>query len=145
MDKYKTSEMGKALKRVYRGEITAYDSVKLAEKEIADIFKAGTNSAKPEKIDTGSLGEIAGVCPLCGKNVIRGRVGYGCMGYVDGCEFRIGLTICNKTLPISEVRRMLATGKTAKIGGFVSKAGKIFSAALTVKDGKVVFDFGNDK
>ena len=141
MDKYKTSEMGKALKKVYRGEITAYDSVKLAEREIADIFKAGTNSATPERVETGSLGEIAGVCPLCGKNVIRGRVGYGCMGYVDGCEFRIGLTICKKTLPINEIRRMLATGKTAKMSGFVSKAGKIFSAALTVKDGKVVFDF----
>ncbi|MBO5908229.1 MAG: topoisomerase C-terminal repeat-containing protein, partial [Clostridia bacterium] len=72
---------------------------------------------------------------------IRGRVGYGCMGYKDGCEFRINLTICKKTLPIHEVRRMLATGKTAKMNGFVSKTGKIFSAALTVKDGKVVFDF----
>ena len=141
MDKYKTSEMGKALKRVYRGEITAYDSVKLAEREITDIFKSGTNSATPEHVETGSLGEIAGVCPLCGKNVIRGRVGYGCMGYVDGCEFRIGLTVCKKTLPINEVRRMLATGKTAKMNGFVSKAGKIFSASLAVKDGKVVFDF----
>ena len=141
MDKYKTSEMGKALKRVYRGEITAYDSVKLAQREIADIFKSGTNSATPEKVETGSLGEIAGACPLCGKNVIRGRVGYGCMGYKEGCEFRINLTICKKTLPINEMRRMLATGKTAKMNGFVSKAGKIFSAQLAIKDGKVVFDF----
>jgi len=36
---------------------------------------------------------------------------------------------------------LLATGKTAKMNGFVSKTGKIFSAALAVKDGKVVFDF----
>ena len=132
MDKYKTSEMGKALKRVYRKEISAEDSVKLAEREIAEIFKAGVRTAVPERVETGTLGEIAGACPICGKNVIRGRVGYGCMGYKDGCEFRINLTICKKTLPINEIRRLLATGKTAKMNGFVSKTGKIFSAALAV-------------
>nr|MCR4718150.1 DNA topoisomerase III [Bacillota bacterium] len=34
MDKYKTSEFGKALKRVYRGEIAITDSTALAEEEI---------------------------------------------------------------------------------------------------------------
>ena len=141
MDKYKTSEMGKALKRVFHGEITAEDSVKLAQREIAEIFKSGGTSAVPENVDTGSLGEIVGKCPLCEKNVIRGRQGYGCMGYKDGCEFRIGLTICKKTVPISEIKRMLATGTTAKLGGFISKSGKSFSGSLVVKDGKVVFSF----
>ena len=141
MDKYKTSEMGKALKRVFHGEITAEDSVKLAQREIAEIFKSGGTSAVPENVDTGSLGEIVGKCPLCEKNVIRGRQGYGCMGYKDGCEFRIGLTICKKIVPISEIKRMLATGTTAKLGGFISKSGKSFSGRLVVKDGKVVFSF----
>ncbi len=141
MDKYKTSEMGKALKRVYRGEIEVRESVRLAEAEIAEIFKNGGSSTVPQMIETGSLGEIIGPCPLCGKNVIRGRVGYGCMGYKEGCEFRIGLTICKKTVPINELRRMLATGSTAKLGGFISKKGKMFDGRLVVKDGKVVFDF----
>ncbi|MBQ4070929.1 MAG: topoisomerase C-terminal repeat-containing protein [Clostridia bacterium] len=141
MDKYKTSEMGKALKRVFRGEITASDSVKLAEREISEIFKNGGTSPIPERVDTGSLGEIVGKCPVCGKNVIRGRVGYGCMGYTDGCKFRIRLSICKKTVPIGELRRMLATGSTAKLTGFISKTGKMFSAKLKLDGAKIVFDF----
>ena len=141
MDKYKTSEMGKALKRVFRGEMTAEESVKLAEREIKEIFESGGTSGAPEKIDTGSLGEIVGKCPLCGKNVIRGKAGWGCMGYVDGCDFRMGLTVCKKTVPIGEVRRLLATGTTAKLYGFISKAGKSFSGRLEIKDGKVAFNF----
>ena len=141
MDKYKTSEMGKALKRVFRGEITADDSVKLAEREISEIFKSGGSAPVASPVETGSLGEIVGACPLCGKNVIRGRSGYGCMGYKDGCEFRMGLSICKKTLPILEVKRMFATGSTARMSGFVSKTGKMFSARIVIKDGKVGLDF----
>ena len=141
MDKYKTSEMGKSLKRVFRGEIKAEDSVKLAEREIAAIFENGGTSSVAERIDTGSLGEIVGICPLCGKNVIRGKSGYGCMGYKEGCEFRIGLTICKKTIPIGEIRRLLATGSTVKLSGFISKTGKTFRGRLVVKDGAVVFNF----
>ncbi len=141
MDKYKTSEMGKALKRVFRGEMTAEESVKLAEREISEIFKNGGTSATPARIETGSLGEIVGVCPLCKKNVIRGRTGYGCMGYKDGCDFRIGLTICKKTIPIGEIKRLLATGSTVKLNGFISKNGKSFSGKLVLKDGAVVFGF----
>ncbi len=141
MDKYKTSEMGKSLKRVFRGEIKAEDSVKLAQREIAEIFENGGTSSVAEKIDTGSLGEIVGPCPICGKNVIRGNSGYGCMGYKEGCEFRIGLTICKKTIPIGEIRRLLATGSTLKLSGFISKTGKTFRGKLVVKDGAVVFSF----
>ena len=141
MDKYKTSEMGKSLKRVFRGEIKAEDSVKLAQQEIAEIFRNGGTSTVAEKIDTGSLGEIVGPCPLCGKNVIRGKAGYGCMGYKDGCEFRIGLAICKKTIPIMEIRRLLATGSTVKLSGFISKTGKTFRGKLVIKDSAVVFNF----
>ena len=141
MDKYKTSEMGKSLKRVFRGEIKAADSVKLAEQEITEIFRNGGTSTVAEKIDTGSLGEIVGPCPICGRNVIRGNHGYGCMGYKDGCEFRIGLTICKKTIPIGEIRRLLATGSTVELRGFISKNGKTFRGKLVVKDGAVVFNF----
>ena len=141
MDKYKTSEMGKSLKRVFRGEIKAEDSVKLAQQEIAEIFRNGGTSTVAEKIDTGSLGEIVGPCPLCGKNVIRGKAGYGCMGYKAGCEFRIGLAICKKTIPITEIRRLLATGSTVKLSGFISKTGKTFRGKLVIKDGAVVFNF----
>ncbi|MBQ8689832.1 MAG: topoisomerase C-terminal repeat-containing protein [Clostridia bacterium] len=141
MDKYKTSEMGKALKKVFHGEMSAEESVKLAEREILEIFKNGGTAVAAAPVPTGSLGEIVGPCPLCGKNVIRGRQGYGCMGYKEGCDFRIGLTICKKTVPINQIRALLATGTTAKLRGFISKTGKSFDGKLIIKDGKVVFDF----
>ena len=142
MDKYKTSELGKALKKVYRGEMSVEDSVKLAEHEIAEVFKGSTAAFTPPKINTGSYGEIVGPCPLCGRNVVRGKTSYGCMGYSAGCEFRIGISICKKDLSITEARRILTEGKSSKISGFVSKKGTYFSANLVLRDGEVVFDFG---
>lgn len=140
MDKYKTSELGKALKRVFRGEMTIEESVKLAEGEIAAVFENGKN-LKPITADTGEYGQIAGVCPVCGKNVVRGKYNYGCMGYADGCGFRIGLNICRRDIPFVEVQRLLATGRTAKLDGFISKNGKRFAAKLVIKDNAAVFSF----
>ena len=144
MDKYKTSELGKALKKVYRGEMTVGDSVALAEAEIAEVFKKG--GGVPQSIagvDTGKYGEIVGKCPLCGKNVVRGKFNYGCMGFEDGCTFRVGVNICKRDIPIAEVRRLLAEGATDTMPGFISKNGKYFKARLILKDGNAVFDFTN--
>lgn len=143
MDKYKTSELGKALKRVYHGEMTVDESVKLCESEIADIFKRGGVDSLPKSnaVDTGEYGEILGKCPVCGKNVVRGKQSYGCMGYSEGCQFRVGITICKKTIPKTEVMRLLSGGSTIKMRGFISKAGKSFEARLVLKDGAAVFDF----
>lgn len=141
MDKYKTSELGRALKKVFHGEMSEEDSVKLAEREISEIFRNGGTSSVAVPVETGSLGEIVGPCPICGKNVIRGNSGYGCMGYKEGCDFRIGLTICKKTVPITEIKRLLATGESIKMSGFISKNGKMFSGKLVLKEKKVEFSF----
>ena len=144
MDKYKTSELGKALKKVYRGEMTVGDSVALAEAEIAEVFKKG--GGVPQSIagvDTGKYGEIVGKCPLCGKNVVRGKFSYGCMGFEEGCSFRVGVNICKRDIPIAEVRRLLAEGATETMTSFISKNGKYFRARLILKDGNAVFDFTN--
>ena len=141
MDKYKTSELGKALKQVYRGEIAVSDSVNLAKIEISKVFEKKETS--PENDDyTGSFGDIVGVCPLCGKDVIRGRYKYGCRGYKEGCEFGISLNICNRNISVSNVKLLLETGQSSKICGFVSKrTGKTFDGALKLVEGKAVFDF----
>ena len=141
MDKYKTSEMGKALKRVYRGEITVEDSVRIAEGEIAAIFNNPKSGVDLAAVDTGKFGEIIGKCPLCGKNVIRGKYNYGCMGFTEGCKFRMGVTICGRDIPKTEVRRLLDTGSTVKLRGFMSKGGKSFDAKFVLKDGEVQFSF----
>ena len=145
MDKYKTSELGKALKKVYHGEMTVDESVKLAEGEIAEVFKKGQGYVSEiQGVDTGKYGEIVGKCPLCGKNIVRGKFSYGCMGFEDGCKFRVGINICRRDIPINEVRRLLAEGKTATMGKFISKNGKYFEARLVLQDGNAVINFEKD-
>ncbi len=141
MDKYKTSELGKALKKVFRGEMSVDESVSLAKSEIAAVFADRTNNPPMPKVDTGKLGQIVGDCPLCKRHVVRGKYNYGCMGYSDGCTFKMGVTICRRDVPISEAARLLATGETALLTDFVSKNGKRFKAKLVLKDGEVVFKF----
>ncbi len=141
MDKYKTSQLGKALKQVFRGEIAVDDSVKLATEEISKVFQ---RQQMPVETDdyTGSYGDVVGTCPLCGKEVIRGRYKYGCRGYKEGCTFGVSLNICNRNISVSNVKLLLETGQTAKICGFVSKrTGKVFDGALKLVEGKAVFDF----
>ena len=142
MDKYKTSELGKALKKVYHNEMTVDDSVELAKREISEVFDRGAKNFTPvQNVDTGKIGQIAGTCPLCGKNVIRGKFSYGCMGYSDGCEFKIGVNICKRDIPINEISRLLATGQTATLDGFISKKFKRFKAKLVLNKDKVEFKF----
>lgn len=142
MDKYKTSEMGQALKKVYRGEFSVEDSVSLAKKEIGDIFESSKDKNPELDINIGIFGEVVGKCPLCERDVIRTKFGYGCTGYKEGCKFSINKSICKRVISVSNVKMLLATGKTSKIQGFVSKNGKKFDAVLKLgDDGRVVFDF----
>ena len=137
MDKYKTAEFGKALKRVYRGEIAIKDSTRLCETEIRRVFEAHEKDA-----DDGFVGDIVGKCPLCGRDVVRTRFGYGCSGYKDGCKFSVNNVILGKTISVSNVKKLLEAGESDKIDGFISKrTGKEFSAKLKLEDGKAIFNF----
>ena len=143
MDKYKTSEMGQALKKVYKGILTVKESVELAEKEIAEVFAKNPNKipAKPATEVERKVGEIVGNCPVCGERIVCGRQSFGCMGFSKGCEFRVPFTLCRRPLLSKEVYSLLKDGKTNKLYGFYSRAGKPFSASLLIRDGQVVFDF----
>ncbi len=141
MDKYKTSELGQALKKVFRGEMTVEESVALATKEIGVVFTSVP--APPERdTDIGLFGEEVGPCPLCGATVRRTTFGYGCSAYKEaGCRFSVNQVICGRVISPANMRLLLKTGKTAKIEGFLSKTGKPFSAALVLRDGQANFDF----
>ena len=145
MDKYKTSELGRALKKVYHGEMSVEESVQLAEAEIAEIFKRGRDLVPIVRdVDTGKYGDVVGKCPLCSENVVRGKFSYGCTGFNNGCNFRVGINICRRDIPIDEVRRLLSEGATSLMRGFISKNGKRFEARLVIKDGAAVFSFDKD-
>lgn len=133
MDKYKTSQLGQALKKVYHGTMRVEESVALAQAEIAEVF-----ARDPDPVDA-----VVGKCPLCGGDVVRNNSFYGCENYKqNACKFSINAFICGKMIPVSQIQKLLAEGRTDFMDGFVSsRSGKQFSAALVLKDGKVVFDF----
>jgi len=142
MDKFKTSEMGKALKRVYRGEISVDESVGFAVEEIKRYFDSSPNPLELDN-DIGFFGDIVGKCPICGREVKRFKFNYGCTGYKDGCNFKINMTICGRTISLSNVKQLLESGRTSKIQGFTSKNGKSFDAILKIDGDKCIFDFDN--
>jgi len=140
MDKYKTSEMGKALKKVFRNEIKVEDSVEVAKNEINDVFSKKQVSIEKDT-DNGFYGDYIGKCPKCGKDVLKNRYGYGCIGYKEGCDFRINGVICKRVISKSNAVKLLETGKTSKIEDFISKKDTKFSAYLVLKDNKIEFSF----
>ncbi|MBQ8276058.1 MAG: topoisomerase C-terminal repeat-containing protein [Clostridia bacterium] len=141
MDKYKTVELGRALKRIYRGEWGVKAGLYLAEQEIAAVFNRTVQSPELDT-DDGVIGDAVGSCPLCGREVRRTKFGYGCSGYTEGCKFGFHNVICGRTVSLVHASQLLTDGRTAKISGFKSKNGKFFDAVLVLQDGKVVFDFG---
>ncbi len=142
MDKYKTAEVGRALKRVFRGESTVRESVAIAEAEISAVFQK-KDAPPAEDTDTGYFGDIVGKCPLCGMDVRRTRRGYGCAGYKEnGCKFSIYSPICARVIPKASVEQLLRDGRTDIISGFVSKrTGNKFDARLKLEGDRAVFDF----
>ena len=91
-----------------------------------------------------SEGKPIGPCPSCGKGVVeRGKV-FGCSAWREtGCAFKVWKVKSGKKLTASQVKALLAKGRTAPIKGFKSKAGRPFTAALKLNtDHEAVFDFG---
>jgi len=142
MDKYKTSELGKALKQVFKGSLTVDESVKIAKDEISLVFAPKSPDSLYYKNDIGFVGDTVGKCPLCHSDVVRTKFGYGCLAYRDGCKFSINLNICGATISINNAKKLLSEGVTDTIDSFYSKrTQKSFSAKLRLKDGKVSFEF----
>lgn len=140
MDKYKTAEMGRALKKVFHGKMNVPSSLEIAKQEISDVFSAAGN-AKDNSLYTGFNGETVGVCPYCGKNVVRGKYYFACENYKQTCNLHIDTVKSGRPITVAEVTQLLSEGRTVKLEGFISKAGKSFSGALKLTEGKTVFDF----
>ena len=141
MDKYKTSQLGQALKKVYHGTIAIDDAIKLTEDELAEIFSQKVSLPEVDT-DIGFFGDIVGKCPVCGADVKRNKFGYGCSAYKEtGCKFAFSAFICGRSISKSNAMMLLSSGRTSKIQGFTSKNGKSFDATLKIENGKIVFEF----
>jgi len=89
--------------------------------------------------------EPLGKCPACGGNVYDAGMNYICekaTGPDKTCKFRSGKIILQQTIEPAQIQKLLATGKTDLLRGFVSKKNnRKFEAFLVLKDGKTAFEF----
>src|SRR5947199_4955515 len=118
---------------------------------MSDIAKFSTETVqeldklKDVKIERANLGP----CPVCGRDVIENRKGYSCWSKDDpGCGFVIWKRKAGKILPVSVVKELMATGKTAKpVTGFRGRSGRTFRAKLKLEqneEGKWRVEFDED-
>lgn len=100
-------------------------------------------------------------CPVCGKPMAAGKMSIFCTGYKEKtCNFSVWRTVGQKTLTDSVLKKMIETTEkkpdgtyesqpSQELKGFVSKAGKTFSAKVYVSyDGtmsKMKYMFSNNR
>ena len=98
------------------------------------------------RVPSGRSGKLkaVGSCPVCGQDVIETAKAFGCSAWRDtGCAFKVWKVIAGKKLGATHVKTLLSKGRTRKLKGFRSRAGKRFEAALKLNEAKeTVLDFG---
>ena len=109
-------------------------------------FGQSDAGADGEEVDF-STQESLGACPKCGARVFEHGMAYVCemaVGAAKTCDFRSGKVILQQEVARGDMQKLLATGKTDLLKGFISnKTRRKFSAYL-VRDpasGKVGFEF----
>jgi len=108
-------------------------------------FGQGSATGKGEEPPDFSTQEPLGACPKCGARVFEHGVTYTCEKAVAAgrtCDFRSGRMILQQPVEREQMKKLLATGRTDLLTGFVSKKGRRFKAFLVkTPDGKVGFEF----
>jgi DNA topoisomerase-3 len=109
-----------------------------------DFGQAGDGD-EGEEVDF-SAQEPLGPCPKCAARVFEHGMAYVCeksVGAARACDFRSGKVILQQEISRAEMEKLLSTGKTSLLKGFVSnRTRKKFSAYLVRgADGKVGFEF----
>jgi DNA topoisomerase-3 len=105
-----------------------------------------------EKKEDGSSAEVdftgkepVGQCPKCPGKVFENGMNYVCersVGAAKSCDFRTGSVILQQSIDRTQAAKLLTQGKTDLLKDFVSKkTGRKFEAFLTLKEGKVSFEF----
>jgi len=82
-----------------------------------------------------------GTCPSCGGDVIESAKGYGCTNWKSGCRFIVWKTIAQRPITPDIAQALLRGESVGPLEGFVSKAGKPFSAKLRVAQGAVKLEW----
>ena len=114
------------------------------EFDFGDDAKKGEGNGEPVDF---SAQKSLGACPKCKGHVYEHGSSYVCehsVGATVTCDFKSGKIILQQPVVPEEVTKLLATGKTNLLEGFISnKTRRKFKARLAydAKEGKVIFEF----
>ena len=118
--------------------------VKLTD-ELRPEFDFGQASGEGEEAPDFSGQEPLGACPKDGGRVFEHGMAYTCenaVGPKRSCDFRSGRMILQQPIEREQMKKLLETGRTDLLTGFVSKKGRRFKAFLVKQpDGKIGFEF----
>lgn len=127
-----TKEIEEKLAQIGEGNLTK----EIFLNEITDQIRSYITSVKGEANPVLEQ-EPVGICPACKNKVRENRFHYACE---KGC-FKLGKTICGKTISRKMAEDILKTGKTGIIKGFTGKTGRSFDARLVYRKGNIEFEF----
>ncbi|HEX2648376.1 MAG TPA: DNA topoisomerase III [Burkholderiales bacterium] len=106
-----------------------------------DFGQAGEDEPAPDFSGQTPLGE----CPKCAARVFEHGMAYTCekaLGAGKTCDFRSGRMILQQPIERAQMEKLLATGRTDLLTGFVSKKNRKFKAFLVKQPtGKIGFEF----
>jgi DNA topoisomerase III len=78
-------------------------------------------------------GPVGLPCPKCEKGlIIRGRRGFGCDRYREGCDFVVWWEVAGKRLTEGQIAELIRSGRTRPIPGFRDPSGDFFTARLAL-------------
>jgi DNA topoisomerase-3 len=112
--------------------------VKQSPKREIHIFKEEEKKEKSTTKKTATKKDA--VCPKCKKGtIIKGKTAWGCSSYKDGCDFRLPLEMMGKKLSDSQIKALVAKGKTGTIKGFVRGDQKLDGILILTSDLNIEF------
>lgn len=136
-----TAEWENSLSLMAQGKFTSQQFMADISKLTDDIISVATNSVDGSKV-TKNGGEIIGVCPRCGKNVVETQKAYSCED--RNCGFALWknnkfFENAKKKFTKEMVIALLRDGKVAVKGLYSQKSGRNYDATLLLDDtGKYV-------
>ena len=118
------------LNRIAQGQDTSREF----QREIQEFVQSAIQEFKTT-VPQVSMTGVIGVCPQCGGSIIEGKRGFGCSNWKKedgGCSFVIWKTISGKTIALPAIIQLLTKKKIGPFHDFVSDAGELISAFLTL-------------
>jgi DNA topoisomerase-3 len=120
--------------------------IKLNAEHMPEFDFGQGNDGDAEEVDF-SAQEALGPCPKCNARVFEHGMSYVCeksVGAAKSCDFRSGKIILQQEIDRSEMQKLLTTGRTSLLKGFISARTRRKFSAFLVRDtasGKVGFEF----